>query len=139
MTEIFVDAVAWIAMLNLRDSLHDEAKSRFHRLCKDNCRFVTTEYVLLELANALSSPDFRGKVSVLITGLLASDDVEVVPGDSDLFSAGFDLYISRPDKGWSLVDCASFVVMQRRRITDAFTADRHFEQGGLGNFSRSVR
>lgn len=131
MTETFVDAAAWIALLNLRDSLHDKAKLKFHRLRNDNSRLVTTEYVLLELANTLSSPDFRGKVSVMITGLLESEDVEIIPGDSDLFLAGFDLYNSRPDKGWSLVDCASFVVMQRRKITDAFTSDRHFEQAGF--------
>ncbi len=131
MTETFVDAAAWIALLNLRDSLHDEAKSTFQRLRKANRRLVTTEYVLIELANTLSSPDFREKVSVMIFGLMDSDDVEIVTGDSDLFLAAFDFYANRPDKGWSLVDCASFVVMRRRKITDAFTADRHFEQAGF--------
>lgn len=34
--------------------------------------------------------------------------------------------------GWGhLVDCASFVVMQQRRITQALTTDHHFEQAGF--------
>jgi predicted nucleic acid-binding protein len=29
------------------------------------------------------------------------------------------------------VDCASFIVMQERGITEAFTSDRDFEQAGF--------
>ena len=32
---------------------------------------------------------------------------------------------------WSLVDCISFVVMEERRLGDALTTDRHFEQAGF--------
>jgi len=41
------------------------------------------------------------------------------------------LYQNRPDKNWSLTDCISFVVMQEHGITEALTADRHFEQAGF--------
>ena len=34
------------------------------------------------------------------------------------------------DKEWSLVDAASFVVMQANGITEALTTDHHFEQAG---------
>jgi predicted nucleic acid-binding protein len=35
------------------------------------------------------------------------------------------------DKTWSLVDAASFVVMRRFGITEAFTSDHHFTQAGF--------
>ena len=35
------------------------------------------------------------------------------------------------DKRWGLVDCASFVVMTGRGVTEAFTNDHHFEQAGF--------
>ncbi|HEV2107158.1 MAG TPA: hypothetical protein VGR16_02755, partial [Thermomicrobiales bacterium] len=44
-----------------------------------------------------------------------------------LFRRDFDLLRERPDKGCSLTDCVSFVVMRERAITVAF-AFRHFEQ-----------
>ncbi|HMC28406.1 MAG TPA: hypothetical protein VKM56_11500 [Verrucomicrobiae bacterium] len=42
-----------------------------------------------------------------------------------------ELCSARKDKEWSLTDCISFVVMQRERVTDALTADHHFEQAGF--------
>jgi predicted nucleic acid-binding protein len=43
----------------------------------------------------------------------------------------WQLLKARSDKEWSLADCSSFVVMNRRSITDALTTDRHFEQAGF--------
>lgn len=36
-----------------------------------------------------------------------------------------------PDKDWSLTDCIFFVVMRQLGLTDALTADRHFQQAGF--------
>ena len=41
------------------------------------------------------------------------------------------LYRARPDKDWSLADCLSFVITERRHLTEALTTDGHFEQAGL--------
>ena len=37
----------------------------------------------------------------------------------------------RQDKNWSVTDCTSFVVMREHNLTEALTADRHFEQAGF--------
>jgi uncharacterized protein len=55
----------------------------------------------------------------------------VVPFDSTLMNRGLALFASRSDKDWSLTDCVSFLVMNDRGITDALTADHHFEQAGF--------
>ena len=39
-------------------------------------------------------------------------------------------WAARPDKDWSLVDCASFIVLETRGLAEARTADRHFDQAG---------
>lgn len=69
MLKTFVDTVAWIALVNIRDSLHDQAKQVFANLRRQNYQFITTEFVLIEFASDLSAPEFRGKASNLIEGL----------------------------------------------------------------------
>jgi predicted nucleic acid-binding protein len=51
--------------------------------------------------------------------------------DHSIYQAGFELFASRPDKGWPLTDCISFVVMTERGLREALTADHHFEQAGF--------
>ena len=38
---------------------------------------------------------------------------------------------SWPDQTWSLTDCASFLVMEERNITEALAYDPDFEQAGF--------
>ncbi len=40
------------------------------------------------------------------------------------------LLTQRQNKTWSLIDCASFLVMQELDLTDALTSDHHSEQAG---------
>jgi hypothetical protein len=67
----------------------------------------------------------------LVQRLRADANSTIVEANRAIFDAGFDLYSQRPDKDWSLTDCISFVVMNRLRLTEALTADRHFEQAGF--------
>lgn len=134
MQKVFVDTVAWIALVNLHDSLHERAKTMLAQLRTDGRRFITSEFVLIEFANTLSSPAFRHRASVFIEGLQNSKDVDIIPANSALFSSGFDLYKRRSDKEWRLVDCISFIIMAEYSVTAAFTQDHHFEQAGFTRF-----
>ena len=66
-----------------------------------------------------------------IESLRASPHVEVIHIDSTLDEQAWEFFKGRQDKEWSLVDCSSFLIMQQRGITDAFTTDHHFEQAGF--------
>ena len=67
----------------------------------------------------------------LLESLEADPNVEIVLLTNDLYIAAFNLFKQRKDKEWGLVDCLSFIVMQNRGITDALTADTHFQQAGF--------
>ena len=55
----------------------------------------------------------------------------MIPQSRDSFRAGLDLYIRRPDKGYSLTDCISMETMRREGLAEALTDDHHFEQEGF--------
>ena len=90
-----------------------------------------TEMVLVKLTNALSAVELRARAVVLIDELQTLPNVEIVWSSVELFESAWSLYRERPDKEWSLTDCASFAVMKERGINLAFTSDKHFEQAGF--------
>jgi uncharacterized protein len=87
--------------------------------------------VLVELANALARASSRKLFVDLQPKLRANPNIMIVAASAELFERGCKLYADRPDKDWSLTDCVSFVVMEDETITEALTADRHFEQAGF--------
>jgi hypothetical protein len=93
-------------------------------------RIITTIWVLVEVANAFASSWRRVWVERLFEELQSDPLVTIVPPTQEDFDKGYSLYTARKDKGWSLTDCISFVVMQQYGVTEALTADHHFEQAG---------
>ncbi|HQU90906.1 MAG TPA: PIN domain-containing protein [Pyrinomonadaceae bacterium] len=127
----FVDTVAWIALANTRDSLHAKARSIFDQLWQSDTRFLTSEFVLVELGNALSATSLRTQTALFIRSLNRAPSIEIIPSSTGLFKQGLELFESRSDKDWGLVDCTSFVIMNERNVDVAFTEDRHFTQAGF--------
>ncbi len=92
---------------------------------------MTTEFVLLEVADALSSYPLRGKTVVFINRLRQVKNLQIIPVSQSLLAEGWELYSQRSDKDWGLTDCISFVVMTEKNIAEAFTSDHHFQQAGF--------
>ena len=102
------------------------------RWAAENWHVVTTNYVLGEfiaLCVRLRVP--RSRSVSYIQSIRAETWVEIVHIDERLDARAWELLENRLDKTWSLVDCASFVVMEQRGLTDALTTDHHFEQAGF--------
>jgi uncharacterized protein len=124
---LFADTFFLLALLVEEDEAHNRALA-WQNL---NVPLVTTTWVLIELADALSKPGARAAAAQLISFLRSDSRVTVAGSEPDLFDAGLQLYQSRLDKSWSLTDCLSFEVMRRQNLTQALTGDHHFEQAGL--------
>ena len=129
--KIFVDTVAWLALVNKTEALHGLAREVRDRLVREKTKLITTDFVIVEIANSLSRLPLRALAHTLIEFIRASDTVEIVSITPEFFERAYQLYCSREDKEWGLTDCTSFVVMRDKRINKAFTADRHFEQAGF--------
>lgn len=124
----FVDTHALVAWLNRRDADHARVKAYFAGYTGG---LVTTEWVLVELADALATPPGRQSVARFLVRVRSDPQFEIIGYDPGVYQAGVDLYTRRPDKEWSLTDCISFAIMTDRGLTDALTADHHFTQAGF--------
>jgi len=89
--------------------------------------------VVVEVLNALGSrgENVRVKAGESIRQLREAPNVTIVPQTSALFSEALVFYQGHKDKEWSATDCASFLIMRERGLTEALTSDRHFEQAGF--------
>ncbi len=128
MSVAFAGTSFYLALVNAADDHRDAA---VEWIARSRDRIVTTEYVLVELGNALSVRRSRYVFAQLLQKIREDRRTSIVFATSSLFERGSRLYLDRPDKDWSLTDCLSFVVMGRRRIRRALTADRHFVQAGF--------
>jgi predicted nucleic acid-binding protein len=130
MQAVFADAGYWVAIANSRDRLHARATPIAEQF--GEYRIVTTEMVLVEVLNGFAECGnyLRTKAAELVRAVIQDPEIEAVPQSPELFRDALTLYQNRPDKNWSLTDCALFVVMDQRQIAEALTHDRHFEQRG---------
>lgn len=127
MTALFADTFFFLALINPRDHAHERARALSAR---PGTRFVTTEFIFLEVGDALCAPAVRPRSSALIRAIQQDPCFLVVPLSSSLLDAGLSLFQERPDKAWSLTDCTSFAVMKQMGIDSALTGDSHFQQAG---------
>jgi predicted nucleic acid-binding protein len=98
----FVDTYYLLALVNKRDKGPDAAIGRSRGL---SAGLVTTTWVLVEFADALSAINLRSNAARFVRGFLAEPSVEVVPPSREQFNRALDRYEQRPDKNWSLTDC----------------------------------
>ena len=133
MAEIFADTSGWGHLIDKSQKYHLLAGSIYRKAREQKHRFVTTNYILSELVALLSSPLHipRSNAIAFIESLKTSPYVEIIHIDTLLDHEAWRLLVQRQDKAWSLVDCSSFVVMQKRNILEALTTDHHFEQAGF--------
>ncbi len=128
MKSVFADTFYFLALLNKRDAAHRRAVAASRT---PGLTLVTTELVLLELADALCKPPQRDEVPALWNVVETDPAFRLVHATRELIQRGRKLYRERADKEWSLTDCISFVVMQEQGLSEALTADHHFEQAGF--------
>jgi predicted nucleic acid-binding protein len=128
MKAVFGDTSYYAALINPDDVSYHNARSWSETYTG---RVIVTEYVLVELGGYCSRRKFRRPLLAILNELETDSHTQIVPASRVLYREGLALFADRLDKDWSLTDCISFAVMTRRKLTDALTADRHFEQAGF--------
>ncbi len=126
---IFVDTGAWFASAARNDPPHASAVRWMGRNVE---ALVTTDYVLAETATLLRMRDRtarRHRLAVRVATTILQSEAAVLEKaiQADLVRGLEVLHVYR-DHLFSLIDCTSFVVMERLGIENAFAFDRHFDE-----------
>jgi hypothetical protein len=109
MSVVYADAFYFVARLNRRDEHHE-------RVLKFSSEFrahiLTSDWVLMEVADALAKSESRSRIRDFILRLRQSATVDVIPASRELMDRAVELYHQHNDKKWTLTDCVSFVIMR---------------------------
>jgi len=127
----FLDTNGWIALLNSSDTLHFHAEAAWTDLLKQDFSLVLTDWIVAETGNGLARTALRKQFVQSVEIIRSSKRAKVISISGSFLERALELYDSRSDKTWGLVDCASFMVMQDEEIQEALTDDRHFKQAGF--------
>jgi uncharacterized protein len=128
MTAVFADTAFFVSYLAPRDRFHALALQLMSTL---RGRIVTTDWILIELANFMASSRIRPRVANFVRHLQADPRFDIVPASAAAIEDGLSFYERHADKEWSLTDCISFQTMRREQMDQALTSDHHFEQAGF--------
>jgi predicted nucleic acid-binding protein len=131
MNIIFADSFYWIALLSPKDTWH----SRVIKWSQSNSKqsLIITDGIIDEIFAHFSKQGdiMRGKVIELYQNILDDPSIQLISYNQELRQASIELYKKRPDKGYSLTDCISMVVMRNLNISEVLTNDKHFSQEGF--------
>jgi predicted nucleic acid-binding protein len=133
---LFVDTSAWFEFFHIGSPSYDSVA---RVLMGSERPVVTTTHVLAELAALMVGRLSHTHATQAGTFIRASSDVTLVHPDIADEAAAWRLFVERPDKRYSLIDCLSFVIMRRLKITTALALDRHFAQEGFRLFPETSR
>ncbi|MFI5201416.1 MAG: type II toxin-antitoxin system VapC family toxin [Candidatus Kapaibacterium sp.] len=128
MNVLIADAFYFLARLNPHDQHRDRVVEFMEHF---NGGIVTTDWVLMEVTDALANSKFRPFLREFLMDLRSNSSCEIVEANRELFDRALNFFHRHSDKDWSLTDCTSFVVMRDMGIKEALTGDKHFEQAGF--------
>jgi predicted nucleic acid-binding protein len=125
---LFIDTSGWAEFLVRTEPFHDQAVFLMDHARKNKRAIVTTNYVIAELTALLTSPmRVPRQEQIRIVGTLRSASwISVLRVSPVQDEAVWNLLATHNDNEWSLVDCASFVVMREHVTSVALTTDSPF-------------
>ena len=128
---LFLDTSFAIALASATDKHHSRALALAETIERENIILITSQPIVFEIGNALSKAQSRQAGTALLEALMNDPNVEILALSGSLMHGVFQLFKNRPDKEWSLTDCASFLLMKEMDLAEALTADIHFTQSGF--------
>lgn len=128
---VFADSFYWIALLSPKDTWHSRVIEWSQSY--SDVSLVITDGIIDEIFAHFSKQGdiLRGKVIELYQNILDEPNIQLIAYNQEIRQAGIELYQKRSDKGYSLTDCISMVIMKKLNISEVLTNDKHFSQEGF--------
>jgi predicted nucleic acid-binding protein len=125
----FADTSGLFAALDADDENHERAREAWASLLQNEEMLLTTNYVLVEAFALVQHRLGMDALHVFVNDVVPMLRTEWITEEDH--GAAVQAVLAAGQRRLSLVDCASFAVMRRLGLEEAFAFDRHFRQHGF--------
>lgn len=127
---IFVDTSAFLSIENRQDSHHAEALSFRDTCLKTGETLITSDYVLDESYTIIRRRAGHAIAVQFGEALWTTRLLRIEYVTPEIIEEAWHIFKTFADHDFSFTDCTSFILMERLRISTAFTFDAHFREYG---------
>jgi predicted nucleic acid-binding protein len=135
-TPVFVDTWAWLSLVDRAEPAHAAVTELRRQHAAQGTPWLTTDYVLDETITRIFARLPYATARQFAEGLFAAHKAGALLLEfitPERFAAAYRLRVKLADKPRiSFTDLTSAAVMKELSIRQVLTADRHFDQLGLG-------
>lgn len=124
---VFADTSFLFAYMVERDALNADAGTIYESVVGARRRIVTSNLVMIEL-HSLMTRRVSASFATMALLTLEASSLRIIRATEDDEIRARNILRQYTDKGFSLLDATSFVVMERLGIDTALSFDRHFAQ-----------
>ena len=128
MNLVFADTGGFYALADRRDPAHLRAR-KFVEGCQ--AVLLTTDFVFAETMSLLTKRLGKEVAVTFGQALRSSPSIRIEEASFEVREKAWNLFSRHRDKGYDLIDCISFSMMETFRIQEAFGFDKHFAQCGF--------
>ena len=120
----------FIALAKTNDDHHAVARDFIETLAPPY-QLMTSDYILDETVTRIRDSLGAEKAFYFCRKIMESRLYRIFFIDKKIFQAGLEWLKKYSDKDLSFTDCTSFVLMEKHRLTTAFTFDDDFKKVGF--------
>ncbi|MDI6872368.1 MAG: PIN domain-containing protein [Bacillota bacterium] len=132
--KVYVDTSAWISLVAEREPHHAAVAEAWGTLLSRGVVPVTSSDVVSETITRLryhAGHAVALRFYELLSEAVQKERLVLRWVDAALFEQAWRIFREYRDQEFSMVDCTSFALCRRERITQALTLDHHFRVAGL--------
>lgn len=128
---LFIDTGAFYAKYVRSDQYHEKSLEGWERIIKEKIHPITTNFVLSEVITLFSYRFGHQSALQAAHEIYSSNFIEIQPMDRTLERNALMWFERYQDQKFSMVDACSFAFMEKHKIKETFSFDKHFAIAGF--------
>lgn len=126
---VFVDANAFIGLLNRKSSLHQLAIQKSAKIKQENEILATSDIVVAETITVLSSRIDR-RLALTFGSEIEEGGIQIFYLEPETLSLAWKIFQKQTSKNVSFFDCTSFAIIEKYKVDKVFSFDSDFVKHG---------